>query len=207
MKRCNRCKVEKEESEFYTNRTKKDGLHCWCKICLTEYNGQRKEHKHKYDIVYKAHNKELIKKQNEVYRKAHKQQHSEYMVRNYTLNSSFRLQCVLRGRLRKALKNGSKHSSAVRDAGCSWDELRAWIEAQFTDGMCWENAGEWEIDHVIPFKFLTLKDANGEDYLPYEHQRVVCHYTNLRPMWAKDNMARTYDDIPNTPAINLVWYL
>jgi hypothetical protein len=33
MKHCYSCKTEKEESDFYTNRSKKDGLSSECKVC------------------------------------------------------------------------------------------------------------------------------------------------------------------------------
>lgn len=33
MKKCTKCKEKREETEFYTNKRLKDGLHSWCKIC------------------------------------------------------------------------------------------------------------------------------------------------------------------------------
>lgn len=33
MKFCTGCKKTKSVSEFHKNKSKKDGLHCWCKVC------------------------------------------------------------------------------------------------------------------------------------------------------------------------------
>ena len=37
MKFCFKCKQEKLESQFYKDRTKKDGLNAKCKVCQMEY--------------------------------------------------------------------------------------------------------------------------------------------------------------------------
>ena len=36
MKTCSKCKESKELGEFYKNRSKQDGLSCYCKICARE---------------------------------------------------------------------------------------------------------------------------------------------------------------------------
>jgi thioredoxin 1 len=36
MKKCLKCKQDKEDSEFHKNKTKKDGLQSYCKPCLNE---------------------------------------------------------------------------------------------------------------------------------------------------------------------------
>jgi hypothetical protein len=54
------------------------------------------------------------------------------------------------------------------------------LETQFTDGMSWDNRSEWHIDHIIP-----LSSAKTEDEL-YK----LCHYENLQPLWAEDNLKK-----------------
>lgn len=41
MKRCKRCGRELDESEFYKNKLKKDGLQPYCKECQRELNRMR----------------------------------------------------------------------------------------------------------------------------------------------------------------------
>lgn len=92
-------------------------------------------------------------------------------------------------RIRKALKNGygEKSKSCLEYIGCSVPELRAHLEQQFTDGMSWDNYGQWHIDHVKPCAAFDLADP--------EQQRECFHYTNLQPLWAVDNLRKgaTYE--------------
>ena len=53
--------------------------------------------------------------------------------------------------------------------------------------MTWENRDLWHIDHMKP---LDLFDA-----LDPAEQRKACHYTNLQPLWAKDNLEQSNKDI------------
>ena len=57
-----------------------------------------------------------------------------------------------------------------------------WLEARFTPGMTWDNYGEWHIDHVRPLASFDLTDV--------EQCKAACHYSNLQPLRARDNMAK-----------------
>lgn len=46
--------------------------------------------------------------------------------------------------------------------------------------MNWQNQGKWHIDHIKP-----LASAKSVDEI-YE----LCHYSNLQPLWAKDNYTK-----------------
>lgn len=50
--------------------------------------------------------------------------------------------------------------------------------------MSWENYGfyGWHIDHI--------KQLASFDLTCRKHFLEACHYTNLRPLWAKDNLTR-----------------
>lgn len=84
-----------------------------------------------------------------------------------------------RDRIYKAItRKGSK--STCDFLGCSFDFLRKWIECQFSDGMNWENAGEWHVDHIVPLKL------NGGGNTPTNRN----HFSNLAPMWGKENVSK-----------------
>ena len=74
-------------------------------------------------------------------------------------------------------KKGTKTGDML---GCEWGFLKAHIEAQFTEGMSWGNRRLWHIDHIIP-----LASAKDEATLVR-----LCHYSNLQPLWKKDNQSK-----------------
>ncbi len=89
----------------------------------------------------------------------------------------------LRARFRKALRcGGNKSAGLMTLVGCSQQALLDHIEANFCPGMSWVNRHLWHIDHVRPCASFDLKDT--------AQQRLCFHYSNLRPMWAADNMMK-----------------
>jgi hypothetical protein len=80
-------------------------------------------------------------------------------------------------------RNGT--SNRVEElCGYSIAELRQHIERQFTKGMTWDRfmSGEIHIDHIVPQKSFDLQDDT--------EWRACWSLTNLRPMWAKDNLEK-----------------
>ena len=67
--------------------------------------------------------------------------------------------------------------------GCTTKQLMEHIEAQFTDGMNWGNYGKWHIDHLRPCASFDLTDQ-------LEAEQCF-HYSNLRPLWSSDNLAKS----------------
>jgi hypothetical protein len=97
---------------------------------------------------------------------------------------NFKLRGILRGRLNKALRGSYKAGSAVKDLGCSISELKTYIESQFQPGMTWESFGKagWHLDHIRPLASFDLTDP--------KQLKQACHYTNLQPLWAADNLRK-----------------
>ena len=87
---------------------------------------------------------------------------------------------VVQSRVYIALKN-DKEMGSTEYLGCNIETLKKHIEQQFTEGMPWENYGEWHIDHKIPLKY---KKSSLEEAA----QRL--HYANTQPMWASENMSK-----------------
>jgi hypothetical protein len=46
-----------------------------------------------------------------------------------------------------------------------------------TKGMDWQKYGQWELDHIVP-----LSAARSTEELVR-----LCHFTNVQPMWKRDN--------------------
>jgi hypothetical protein len=102
----------------------------------------------------------------------------------YEQDINYRLSCVLRSAIARATK-ATKAGSAVKMLGCSVKELRDHISVKFQPGMSWENWGSkgWHIDHIRPLSSFDLSDI--------EQFKKACHYTNLQPLWAKDNLRKS----------------
>ena len=96
----------------------------------------------------------------------------------------YRIACNIRSRLNAAIKNKSKTGSAVKDLGRSIEEFIKYIESKFEIGMSWNNWGlkGWHIDHIIPLSKFNLN--NRQEFLK------ACHYTNMQPLWAKENLKK-----------------
>ena len=106
------------------------------------------------------------------------------ILNKYKNDTNFRLTCVLRKRLGAAIKGKAKTGSAVVDLGCSIDDLKKYLENQFQPDMTWDNWSRngWHIDHIVPLSKFDL--SNREELLK------ACHYSNLQPLWAKDNIRK-----------------
>ena len=94
------------------------------------------------------------------------------------------MKCNLRTRTTLAFKTSKwiKNSGNIDMLGCSYEDAFKHIENQFTEGMSWDNhtTDGWHIDHVIP-----LASAKTEEEL-----KSLCHYTNLQPLWAEENLSK-----------------
>lgn len=95
---------------------------------------------------------------------------------------NYRLSVRLRIRLLDAVRGQYRSGVAVRLLGCSIPELRAHLERQFSPGMSWANYGKWHIDHIQPLASFDLSDD--------ANLRAACHFTNLQPLWARDNLSK-----------------
>ena len=80
--------------------------------------------------------------------------------------------------------NGKKCDSTMKLLGCSIQDVRHHLEKQFAVNMSWDNHGfsGWHIDHIKP---CASFDLTKED-----EQRKCFHYTNLQPLWAKENLQK-----------------
>ena len=95
---------------------------------------------------------------------------------------NYRLRKRLKCRFKMALNKNYRSGMAINLLGCTIQEARNHIEKQFIDGMSWENYGKWHIDHIKPCASFDLTKEND--------QRKCFHYTNLQPLWAKDNLVK-----------------
>jgi hypothetical protein len=170
MRICSLCSTGKNLTEFYTGATQ-------CKSCQLA-NKKR----------YYQENKELIKAKRKTYYDSNKaavrKSESKYRKARRQTDVSFKLMCNIRNHVGQFLKSGFKNRT-ITYLGCTLDELKSYLEKQFSPGMSWENYGVngWHIDHKFPLSKVNLSDL--------EAIKKVLHYTNLQPLWAKDNIKKS----------------
>lgn len=205
MKACSKCNDYLPIGKFSKDRSKADGLCTVCKSCKSAYRKKyyaaNAEKARKESIDWYHQNKEYARTKNREYyeknldkfkaaRKAKYWENPEAAkrdVRDYNrerarVDPVFRVRLRCRKRIWEAFvrKGYSKKTKTFEMIGCTPEELCQHLESKFHDGMTLENYGEWHIDHIIP-----LASAKTE-----EEVVSLCHYSNLQPMWASDNVAK-----------------
>lgn len=209
---CSKCKQEKNIWEFGYSKSSKDGLLYCCKKCNNERgknyvkeNYQKTLETHRKwtaknpEWVYNRHKKwreenpEKVKEirknwleknpeKRKEYRKNYKPRKQEQRKERRDNDPVFNLINRVRSRIWKYTKLMSitKKNKTFDIVGCTPEFLKKHLESQFIDGMSWDRRSEWHIDHIIP-----LSSAKTEEEL-YK----LCHYSNLQPLWAGDNLSK-----------------
>ena len=134
---------------------------------------------------YYHNNREKRLEYRKGYTKNNRNKLNEY-IKNKKINDPiYRLSHNVRGRIYTFIKNNNitKQNKTFDIVGCSPQFLKEYLENQFTEGMSWDNHSQygWHIDHIIP-----LSSANTEEEI-YN----LCHYTNLQPLWAEENLRKS----------------
>ena len=180
-KKCIKCQKEKIINEF-TLSTRRTGH----RAGQTFYSGSCKECSATYQRQYRKDNPESVKEYNKLWGERNPDYGKKYararQKRLYGKDEIYTLKILLRTRLTKVLNRERvpKTTDTRTMLGCGYRDLKEHLEKQFTDGMSWENQGDWHIDHIVP-----LSSANNKEEL-YQ----LFHYKNLQPLWAKDNLSK-----------------
>lgn len=194
---CSACNIEKPVSDFYKTNTNASSYRTQCKNCM---NTNSKKHKSENKEKIWQKNQEYLKKNREInkmkcaeYRqknpetfknwsKKNQQKRKNYLW-NYNQVPINKLKNSMRSRLNEFIKKPEQTSRTSEFLGCDYNFLIEYLEKKFVLGMNWENYGVygWHIDHIIP-----LSSAKTEEEI-----LKLFHYTNLQPLWAKDNLKKS----------------
>ena len=152
------------------------------------YCEENKEQLSQKRKVYNQKNREKIAAHIKVYQQENKEKIAAtkkvYQQERYKNDPDFKMSMGVRRRLRLALKGNSKAAPTMEIIGCTIEELWLHLESKFEPGMTRENHGRfgWHIDHKKPCCAFDLSDL--------EQQKICFHYSNLQPLWAKDNLEK-----------------
>lgn len=172
---------EKDPSCFKLNRRK-------CNNCLIlirkNYYWNNREKLLAKNKKWRNDNKDRYSKKRKETNSKNRSRIRGYEKQYYLNNPPAKLAKNLRIRIKDFFKGHYKPESAVKILGCSVDSLKLYLESKFQPGMSWDNYGifGWHIDHIVPLSKFDLNDM--------EQFKIACHYTNLQPMWSKDNWSK-----------------
>ena len=164
---CKKCKGLKNLELFSKNPKNKDGLMSYCKKCNLERVN-----------IWKTNNKDIQK----AYRR-------NYTAQRKIKDPLFKIVINVRGLINSSFNracngNYKKSEKTEEILGCTIPEFIEHLQSLFTEGMTLENHGQcidcWHIDHRIPLS--TAKTE--EDIIKLNH------YTNLQPLWSRDNLSK-----------------
>lgn len=217
IKTCRKCKQDKAAEDFYKGR--RECKECYKEYQKAHYKRDA-EKKKEYSKAYYKQNAEKRKEYDKAYYKRNAEKRKEYHKAHYKRNSekrkernkayqkqnrdkirihrnkrrktdpNFKLSENLRTRVRRVLNGNSKSQKTLKLLGCSVDFFKKHLESQFEPGMSWNNYGNpngdhsecWHVDHVVPCASFDFSDP--------EQQQKCFHYSNLQPLWAKDNISK-----------------
>lgn len=210
-KMCRHCHENKPHDQFHKHKLTKDKLNSWCKFCAgrqsTEYGRANRASRKKSQAKYYKKNKATIALRIDLWRDKNRDSVNAARRRLWAQNDKgreyqrqhrakrpptprHRLNASMRANIYDSLK-GQKHGRKWEAlVGFTVCDLTTWIETQFSDGMGWDNRGEWHIDHIIPisaFKFATASDPSF---------KACWSLANMRPLWKTANQKKGAKCIP-----------
>jgi len=212
MKHCTICREEKALDEFQKCKQMRDGRSSWCKKCKAarsmkyyfENRGKCRVRKNDYYArnrdyfrakckAYSLANKECLAKKlaarraadpgkRKIQRAANRVAANAYPFNRRRADPLFAMVERLRARTKTAFRGmGWTKAGSARDLlGCEFPDAKIHLESQFAPGMSWDNRNLWHIDHRVP-----LSSAKTP-----KEMAALCHYSNLQPLWAIDNMRK-----------------
>lgn len=153
------------------------------KIAQQRYESKNKNKRSNYHKKWYEKNKENRKEYHKEWRtnnEEYTKRRAEYELNKLNTDPIYRLRSRTRTAVYTCLKerNIAKYRSTFETLGYTLEQLINHLESQFTEGMIWDNYGEWHVDHKIPmvkFNFTSIDD----------HEFKLCwSLENLKPMWA-----------------------
>lgn len=163
-----------------------------CKEERAKHRGKRQREnfkaRHGKDYWRKHEAKRDIEKKRESWNKARRERTKS--------DPTWAIKDRVRVRTKEAFRRmGYGKSATTKEIiGCDWPTLKAHIERQFVRGMSWSNRERWHVDHIIP-----LASAKTS-----EEVVRLCHFSNLRPLWADENLSKGDRIVECQPELTLL---
>ena len=140
----------------------------------------------------RRHAREKARRDSEKIKIKKKQYRSEnpHIARDYIKeirknNLSRRISDNIGNQMRSALFRNKGRKSWEAIVGYSVESLINHLGTKFSEGMTWENYGEWHIDHIRPISSFDFETE------PLKAAKECWAIGNLQPLWAIDNIRKS----------------
>lgn len=188
QKECVHChSIYSATAEFFvTRKGGKNGLGNHCRECqraaCKSHYERNKDSYHARARAFERANPEWQSRRNKKYREDNFGKILARLRERHGVDHVYRMKRNVSTLIADTLRRSgfTKRSRALEILGCTWDELKRHFERQFLKGMSWGNRELWHIDHIVPIASAITE----EDVIRLNH------FTNLRPIWAKDNLSK-----------------
>ena len=187
MKECTKCEIIKSIDLFHKDKNTKLGIKPYCKKCQSlmskKYICNNKDKIKKY----REDNKESIALQKKIWKENNREKinkiRREWKANKKATDPLFKMKENLRRRTLKAFKTKGWIKSGGTETLLQgkYNEVFNHIESLFTEGMTWDNQGQWHIDHITPLASAKTQEEIIE----------LFNYKNLQPLWAIDNILKS----------------
>jgi hypothetical protein len=220
MKKCNKCKENKELSEFGIHHKTKDKLQTYCKSCINSIRKQWKQSNPKGDkqiylkkqAYYKLKSKnryhsnkpELLSKQKEYYqdnkerisdyykqwREINRDKINKYNQQRKNQNPTIKLSHYLRSKISSGVKN---FNGTKQNSTLDILCLNTWEDFKIYLESKWLEGMNWENYGLGKHNQTWHIDHTIpiSSAKSLEEVKKLNHYTNLNPMWCSDNIRKS----------------
>jgi len=210
MKKCSKCNIDKNLTDFRKRSDSKDGHRNDCKSCSS--NMEKKKRSENHDFFRKKEKKSYEKNKlkwkysrekyrcfnidkSRIYMKAYFIDNkdnliiyrNEYIKKRKNIDPLFKLKYNIRTLILNSIKRQgfSKNSKSEEIIGCSFIDFKNYLESKFESWMCWSNYGKYngELNYGWDIDhIIPISSASS-----IEEIIKLNHFTNIQPLCSYTN--------------------
>ena len=160
------------------------------KVANKKWIDKNKEHITNYYKDWSSENGDYLRDKHTKWRdenREHVRQYGrDYERKRRAEDPKYRLGVRTRTAVYTCLKeaNVAKYRTTFDILGYTIEELMNHLESLFTDGMTWDNYGEWHVDHKKPMTLFNFTSTDDEGF------KECWKLDNLQPLWGNDNLSK-----------------
>ena len=152
---------------------------------LAKYYQDNKDKENERNRSYYHANKEPMLLQAKLYASKNKDKINTRHRNRYKNDEEYKASFLIRTLLRRVFiaTDKNKTTKTTEILGYNGQDLIDHITPLLSDGMTWDNYGEWEIDHIKPLSWFIREGQTSP--------AIINALSNLKPLWRPDNRSKS----------------